>query len=218
MNADHHLKTLGNFRTHQPVGIIMEPRKYVACLGAAIEPREHPLEEIHESILLPRRGPLEPRQADIFDQQEASNTGFFSKASLMDAVRLKYQKHVNRVIGLYIEHRDGSIETMGQYDPGEPETITSIYDADKDGPLQAITFGWSNVEREWERVLLSIRTGRHDRPANRFVWDDFSKVSKHSVLTPPPPTAGCWLTRGIGGFVDLRTELRRCRVLDWPVD
>lgn len=162
----------------------MEPRKVVACLGAAIQPRPEPLTEIDDRVLLPLRGRLEGPQEDILDRPEIGKTAFFSKASLANTVRLKYQKHVNRVTGLYIEHRDGAIEILGQYDPGKPETITSLYDADEDGPLEAITFGLSNVRRPPERVMLSIQTGRRDRPENKFVWDDFSKVSICPDTTP----------------------------------
>lgn len=180
MDTDAHLQVMGNFRTHRLTGIVMEPRKNVVCLGAAIEPRREQLSEIHEQILLPFRSPVvEGQQEDVLDWPNVARSAFLSRASLANTVRLRLQKHINRVTGLYIEHRDGSVEILGHYDPGKPETIESFYDAGEDGPLEAVTFGWTNATRPAERVMLGIQAGRHYDRENYFIWDDFSQVSKH---------------------------------------
>jgi hypothetical protein len=66
--------------------------------------------------------------------------------SLEDVAQLRTQKRTclvedyTRVVGVQIVHSDGTVDTLGQWNPEDVDTIAEIYDHALDGPLLSVDF------------------------------------------------------------------------------
>jgi hypothetical protein len=69
----------------------------------------------------------------------ASKARFISVASLNNIAKIHVRRRGDRCMGLWIEHSDGMVEILGQWDPSESSQISEIYRKSQ-GPLQRLSF------------------------------------------------------------------------------
>lgn len=150
-------------------------------MGVVMEPRdEESRQDFHEHLILPHRE-MPDVGRDIMDRYPGDT--MLSKASLVDVVCLKTQGlvtpegRVSRRHGLCIEHRNGAIDVLGQWDAADRTEV--LWEEKTGGVLEAITFVYQNFGNPLERKVQSIHAERVDRAGvHKFVWDDATKVSR----------------------------------------
>lgn len=77
---------------------------------------------------------------------ELRSTVMQSTATLDDISNLQVRKVGLRCMGLRILHGDGTIEILGQWDPADPTSISTLYDV-SEGPLAGLTFQTTPVDK-----------------------------------------------------------------------
>jgi hypothetical protein len=176
---------MGDYKSRKLAGIVAESLPLLRCIGVALDPRNEDTlkEDLHTMVSFPRR--VAPPAGDLLSSPLASNNMFVSKASLEGVVCLRTQKSYGRCIGLYVEHGNGTIEVLGQWDPADK--IYELWEDRSGGKLDAVTFVLSDLDRVIDRLVEDIVVGRDDGITNpTFVWDDTTKVSRAVTLSPTP--------------------------------
>jgi hypothetical protein len=94
---------------------------------------------------------------------------FFTMASLFNVEKLQIRRTGLRCTGLCICHKDGLIETLGQWNPSESDLISIIYDGSE--PLDALTFRYDKetVESGWSHIS-DILVGERLDLEPTFIW------------------------------------------------
>lgn len=177
------LTSVGDYRTHKVVGIVSETLSTLKSMGAALEPRDgEAVEDLHHLVSFPRREALGSTD-DVFNRPHISRHIILSRASLADVVCVKSQKAYGRCVGLYIEHGNGVIEVLGQWDPADKGSICDVFEDRNGGTLDAITFVYSDLDQPSDRTVESIVVGRGEGiDIPKFVWDDHTRVSESTTL------------------------------------
>lgn len=85
-----------------------------------------------------------------------------SMAKLDDICNLQVRKAGPRCLGLRIVHGDGTIEILGQWDPLDPASISTIYDI-SEGTLAGLSFQTTPTSR-CDRYMSEITPIMQTRP------------------------------------------------------
>lgn len=134
------------------------------------------------------KGPTLPSPSFLTYLYRAKHTCTFSAASLDNIatlhvrkkkIRISYLEPVVRCCGLRIVHLDKTIETIGQWDPRDTESISKIYDA-SEGLLMRLTFHMENADRL--RYVENITVEVADNPR------DYQPLDGTSLVLIDPPT------------------------------
>ncbi|KAH7308951.1 hypothetical protein B0I35DRAFT_441065 [Stachybotrys elegans] len=100
---------------------------------------------------------------------------FLGKAGLLDVKELRSIQVDDRCIGMRIDYHDGTIGTLGQWDPSKASEASLIYKS-CDGPLLGLIFLFSDSTEPFKRYVRSVSIGHAPQEAvdNSFFWDDFN--------------------------------------------
>ncbi|KAB5516972.1 hypothetical protein GE09DRAFT_1262892 [Coniochaeta sp. 2T2.1] len=115
------------------------------------------------------------------DYYSDEQTSFMTTASLLDVSRITLQQlpgvRRRRTVGLRIEHHDGTLDTLGEWDPEYPSSSAALvfYDA-AFGPLEELVFtlrrggdaGCSRV------VAVSAKAAEEPPPLHYAAWNGSS--------------------------------------------
>lgn len=171
---------------HRPVGIFVDPTtaltRAIRSIGVAFERRE-------DTDAAPN-GPrpifqVTAHQNDTkgiwYFMDEHFRYLFVTTASLANIKSLKTQRRDDRYLGLCIEHHDGSIDALGQWNPADAEATETLWHLDDPdaAPLDALTFTFSRNLDTAKRFCTGVVVGCGDGidRSTRTVTD-FSLVSR----------------------------------------
>jgi hypothetical protein len=120
--------------------------------------------------------PVLTRVDPVFDEIQDLRKAFLTKGSLAGARSVRMQKTGARCVGLLADFHGRDIPAVvGQWDPSNVGGISLLHDADKDGPLENITFGFSDADPR-ERHVTDIIVNGHTTASLHFKWVDLYKV------------------------------------------
>jgi hypothetical protein len=108
------------------------------------------------------------------------------KAILKDVKALTVQKipHMSksRALGLLINYHDGTIETLGQWDPAN-SSISAIFDSQKNGTLKSLSFVYSDdpdPDARWVEDVVLDAPSSTTKPC--FTWHSLDSVRSESFI------------------------------------
>lgn len=99
---------------------------------------------------------------------------FLSKARLLDVKTLTLQRNGERCIGLLIEYNDGSLGTLGQWNPMNHSTSV-IFDSQQGKPLESLYFIYS-AQRICYRCVTDISLSAPEADTPHFEWSKLNEV------------------------------------------
>lgn len=132
-------------------------RTRLQSIGTSVDRTDNPR-------ALPTDQPRIPMPPEVSSMYEYSGTTvFFSSASLVGVRKLHLRTVKHRCVGLCIHYLDESMDFLGQWDPSDISSITTIYDS-LGGPLEMISFLISNPQPWKTRVVnVCVNTRCDDR-------------------------------------------------------
>jgi hypothetical protein len=178
--AEPLLSPFGHEASHRASGLFVKPmtRKafHLRSIGLVQEMRRQPRTSPPAAALsVPALTNLETGSfCEYYDKG-----AFATKAAFLDAREIRLQTVDSQCGGLLAVFQDGTKQTLGRWDPAQPETISTIYQAAEDStfsPLRSITFMFSDgpVRERFVQAVLVNET--HDQTAPHFKWDTLSRV------------------------------------------
>lgn len=164
--------------TERVAGIFINPTSTVGngigSLGVTLEHDDQVFE--HDSYKFPD---IDTEQTcGFYHRAIFTELEFLNKARFIDVQLLRLQQIGDRCIGIRIDHYDGTVEVLGQWDPADTETISLLYNS-RDGPLSALLFEFSAPGSIALRYVKNIRVCSADAqacPDTSFIWTDLSSV------------------------------------------
>ena len=81
-----------------------------------------------------------------------------------------------RAMGLLIDYHDGTIETLGQWDPAN-SSVSVIYNSQQNGPLESLSFVYSDSPDPHARWVEDVVTGAPSLTTKPcFTWHSLDLV------------------------------------------
>ncbi len=97
------------------------------------------------------------------------NWSYLTTATLSGITQLHVRKIGDWCNGLCICHDNGSVETLGRWDPSDNKVVLHIYDSHRDGPLTALTFRYA-TEDIYRSHIVDIAVGDPPEAGQTYVW------------------------------------------------
>ncbi len=94
---------------------------------------------------------------------------YLTRATLSGVTQLHVRKIGDWCDGLCIYHDNGSVETLGRWDPSDDKVVLHIYDSRRDGPLTALTFRYA-TEDKYQSHIADIVIGDSPGAGQTYVW------------------------------------------------
>lgn len=155
-------------------------RTRLQSIGASVDRIDNPL-------VLPSRQSRIPMPPELSPMYEHSGTSVvFSSASLAGVRKLHLRTVDHRCVGLCVHHLDESMDFLGQWDPSDISSITTIYDS-LSGPLELISFLISSPQPSKTRVINVCINTRCDGRDGHLVRH-FTDTEMGRVRCSPLPT------------------------------
>jgi hypothetical protein len=107
-------------------------------------------------------------------QDELRHRVMQSTATLDDISHLQVRRVGPRCMGLRISHGDGTIEILGQWDPADLTSISTLYDV-SEGPLYGLTFQTTPTRRYFSYMIEITPIVQNSRLSPRTTASPFTQ-------------------------------------------
>lgn len=174
------ISSFGYENTHVTSGIFHDPfpavSKALKTIGVVLEPSKQPPNTQDEAPKVTL--PMQVRLDSSFFLDSNPWTAFTNYASFAEVKLLRMQKIDRRCTGLLGEFWDDQLpRILGQWDPSKTDAISMLHNSEIDGPLNTLTFVYSDVSQR-AGYVTEIVPNRPGPERHHYQWENLNEVSK----------------------------------------